>query len=83
MSFRGAIVLTVACVLAFSAPAQKNKKKTEEPVTQTLPLLKDPPSAIAAETDRLIFQVSPLSNKGLLSQQVRDALKALLRDNPL
>ncbi|HVY94707.1 MAG TPA: hypothetical protein VHA14_18220, partial [Bryobacteraceae bacterium] len=30
---------------------------------------------------RLTFQVSPLSNKGLLSQQVRDALKALLHDN--
>ena len=81
MSFRGAIVLTLACVLAANAPAQKNKKKTEEPVTQTLPLLKDPPSAVAAETDKLVFQVSPLSNKGLLSQQVRDALKALLRDN--
>ena len=27
------------------------------------------------------LQLSPLSNKGLLSQQVRDALKALLRDN--
>jgi hypothetical protein len=81
MSFRGAIVLTLVSLLASNAPAQKNKKKTEEPVTQTLPLLKDPPSAVAAETDRLIFQVSPLSNKGLLSQQVRDALKALLRDN--
>jgi enamine deaminase RidA (YjgF/YER057c/UK114 family) len=81
MRFRGALVLLVAAVLAAHAPAQKNKKKTEEPVTQTLPLLKDPPSAVAAETDRLVFQVSPLSNKGLLSQQVRDALKALLRDN--
>lgn len=81
MSFRGAIVLVLGSVLALNASAQKSKKKTEEPVTQTLPLLKDPPSAVAAETDRLIFLVSPLSNKGLLSQQVRDALKALLRDN--
>jgi enamine deaminase RidA (YjgF/YER057c/UK114 family) len=81
MSFRAAIVLTLASVLAVSASAQKGKKKTEEPVTQTLPLLKDPPSAVAAETDRLVFLVSPLSNKGLLSQQVRDALKALMRDN--
>jgi enamine deaminase RidA (YjgF/YER057c/UK114 family) len=81
MRLRGAIVLTIGCFLAVNAPAQKNKKKTEEPVTQTLPLLKDPPSAVAAETDKLVFQVSPLSNKGLLSQQVRDALKALLRDN--
>jgi len=81
MSFRGAIVLILASALAAGVPAQRSKKKTEEPVTQTLPLLKDPPSAVAAETDRLMFQVSPLSNKGLLSQQVRDALKALLRDN--
>ena len=45
-----------------------------------MPVLKDPPGAVFAETDRLVFHVSPLSNKGLLSQQVRDALKALLRD---
>jgi enamine deaminase RidA (YjgF/YER057c/UK114 family) len=81
MSFRGAIALILATVLVLSAAVQKGKKKSdEEPVTQTLPLLKDPPSAVAAETARLAFQVSPLSNKGLLSQQVRDALKALLRD---
>ncbi len=48
--------------------------------TQTLPVLKDPPPAVAAETDRLVFHLSPLSSKGLLSQQVRDALKVLLRD---
>ena len=77
MSFR--TIFAVALILASSALAQKGKK-TEEPITQTLPLLKDPPSAIAAETDRLIFNISPLSAKGLLSQQVRDALKALLRD---
>lgn len=62
------------------ASGQKKKKGDEEPATQTLPLLKDPPAAVVAETGRLVFHVSPLSNKGLLSQQVRDALKALLRD---
>src|ERR1700691_6140709 len=68
--------------MAVYAPAQKGKKKTnEEPVTQTLPVLKDPPGAISAETARLVFHVSPLSSKGLLSQQVRDALKALLAEN--
>jgi hypothetical protein len=81
LKIRGAITLILAVILLVPMLAQKNKKKTdEEPITQTLPLLKDPPSAIAAETDRLVFHVSPLSNKGLLSQQVRDALKALLRD---
>jgi enamine deaminase RidA (YjgF/YER057c/UK114 family) len=77
---RGAIILILGVIVAVHAPAQKSKKKDEEPVTQTLPLLKDPPGAVVAETSRLVFHVSPLSNKGLLSQQVRDALKALLRD---
>ena len=81
MTIRGAIILTVGVAVAIHASAQKGKKKTdEEPVTQTLPVLKDPPGAISAETARLVFHVSPLSGKGLLSQQVRDALKALLHD---
>jgi enamine deaminase RidA (YjgF/YER057c/UK114 family) len=72
----------LSVTLAFGVSAQKKKnKKDEEPPTQVLPPLPDPPDAVAAETARLSFQVSPLSNKGLLSQQVRDALKALLRDN--
>jgi enamine deaminase RidA (YjgF/YER057c/UK114 family) len=80
MNLRCAIVLIVGAVLVLPITAQKNKKKTEEPITQTLPVLKDPPGAVAAETAHLVFHVSPLSNKGLLSQQIRDALKALLRD---
>jgi enamine deaminase RidA (YjgF/YER057c/UK114 family) len=80
LTFRGATVLILGIAVAVHAAAQKGKKKTDEPVTQTLPVLKDPPSAISAETAHLVFHVSPLSNKGLLSQQVRDALKALLRD---
>ena len=59
-------------------PAEAFKKKKEEE-TQTLQVPKDPPGAVAAETRRLVFHVTPLSAKGLLSQQVRDALKALLR----
>jgi hypothetical protein len=62
-------------------PQKKSTKKDKEPVTQVLPLLPDPPPAVVAETARLVFHVSPLSGKGLLSQQVRDALKALDRDN--
>ncbi len=80
MTIRSALILILALAVASHAPAQRKKKSDEEPVTQTLPLLKDPPAAVAAETARLVFHVSPLSNKGLLSQQVRDALKALLRD---
>ncbi len=36
---------------------------------------------MTAETDRLAFQVTPLSSKGLLSQQTREALKGLLRSS--
>jgi enamine deaminase RidA (YjgF/YER057c/UK114 family) len=80
LTIRSASILILSFALGIHVWAQKSKKKNEEPVTQTLPLLKDPPSAVSAETERLVFHVSPLSNKGLLSQQVRDALKALLRD---
>lgn len=81
MTIRSATILILGIAFATHAPAQKGKKKSdEEQATQTLPLLKDPPAAVAAETGRLVFHLSPLSNKGLLSQQVRDALKALTRD---
>jgi len=53
-------------------------KEEKEEETQTLQLPKDPPAALTAETRRLIYQVTPLSAKGLLSQQTRDALKWLL-----
>jgi enamine deaminase RidA (YjgF/YER057c/UK114 family) len=44
-------------------------------------LLKDPPAAVAAESAKLVFHVSPLSNKGLLSPQTREALSALMKLN--
>jgi len=72
-------VLALCALAAFGGPFDKKKKKSEEDVTQVLQLPKDPPSAVVAETARLGFYVSPLSSKGLLSQQVRDALKALHR----
>jgi hypothetical protein len=81
----GARILLMAALAGF-AVAQADRpikpaKKEKEPVTQALPVLPDPPAAVAADTTRLVFHVSPLSAKGLLSQQVRDALKALERDN--
>jgi enamine deaminase RidA (YjgF/YER057c/UK114 family) len=57
------------------------KKKGDDEMTQTLPPAKEAPLAVAAETDHLFFQVSPLSNKGLLSQQTREAMRALLRSS--
>ncbi|MEO8657889.1 MAG: RidA family protein [Bryobacteraceae bacterium] len=81
------LILTVGVGLSFQLPdiyerkgkPKKKKKADEEPRTQVLELPPDPPGAVAVETNRLAFHVSPLSNKGLLSQQVRDALKALVR----
>lgn len=79
---KAALLLLGVLILSFAAPAQRKKKKgDEDPVTQTLPILKDPPAASEGETQRLVFHVSPLSSKGLLSQQVRDGLKELLKSN--
>lgn len=58
---------------------KKKKKEDVEPPTQVLALPPDPPAVLTVETRRLAFQVAPLSNKGLLSQQVRDGLRTLLR----
>jgi enamine deaminase RidA (YjgF/YER057c/UK114 family) len=57
-------------------PAQKKKDE----VTQTLQIPRELPNAVVGDTRRLTFYVTPLSSKGLLSQQVRDALKALTRE---
>lgn len=73
-------LLPFCAALLLVAPLTLAKKKKPEQ-TQTLPPPKDLPLAVAADTSRLSFRVSPLSAKGLLSAQVREALRALLRDN--
>src|SRR5271165_7153831 len=65
-------------LLAISLSA---RKKNPDEETQTLALRKDPPQVAVGETSRLVFHVSPLSGKGLLTQQTRDALKAILKEN--
>jgi enamine deaminase RidA (YjgF/YER057c/UK114 family) len=78
-----AFLLGVSLVAAGHVWAQplplriKPPKKEKEPETQALPLPPEPPAAVIAETGKLAFDISPLSEKGLLTQQVRDALKAL------
>lgn len=76
-------LLAGVCVLAATAmsPALHARKKKSDEITQTLQLPKDPPGAVIADATRLVFHISPLSAKGLLSQQVRDGLKALARTN--
>ena len=71
-------LLLAASLLPAALQAQKKKKKKPEvEITQTLEVLPDPPASVTVETARMEFLVSPLSGKGLLSQQVRDGLKAL------
>ncbi|MBC7924168.1 MAG: hypothetical protein H7039_00775 [Bryobacteraceae bacterium] len=81
MAVRLLALLVLCCLISASvvSAASKRKKKGEvEEITQTLELPKDPPSAIVADASRLAFYTAPLSSKGLLSQQIRDAIKALL-----
>jgi len=77
--------LFAAFVIAPALLGQKKKKgkkgDDDSDSTQTLPVLPDPPGAIPAETGRLMFHVAPLSANGLLSQQLRDSMRALIRDN--
>jgi enamine deaminase RidA (YjgF/YER057c/UK114 family) len=63
------------------APDKNDKKKKGDDVTQALALPPELPAAVTVETGRLAFQVTPLSAKGLLSQQTRDAFKNLLRSS--
>jgi enamine deaminase RidA (YjgF/YER057c/UK114 family) len=75
---KGFALVALACGVALVGwPAQKKKK---DEITQTLQLPKELPGEVVGETRRLTFHVTPLSSKGLLSQQVRDALRALARE---
>jgi enamine deaminase RidA (YjgF/YER057c/UK114 family) len=76
MKARLPVLVLLLIALACTCRSQQDQK--EEPPTQTLELPKEPPQAVVAETGRLVFYVSPLSSRGLLSQQTRDALRALI-----
>jgi enamine deaminase RidA (YjgF/YER057c/UK114 family) len=71
-------LLALICALAV-LPSWGKKKKEDE--TQVLQVPKELPTALTAETRRLTFQVTPLSAKGLLSQQTREALHWLQHSN--
>ncbi len=75
IAIRAAVFLAVALSLSISFAA----KKKPDDETQVLELPKDPPMVATGETSRLIFYVAPLSAKGLLSQQTREALKTVLK----
>lgn len=79
MSLKSLACLLIVCFgtasLCWSA---SKKKKGEEEITQTLEIPPDPPAAVVADASKLVFLQTPLSAKGLLSQQIRDSLKNLL-----
>ena len=72
-------LLAFLCALSLLCAAPQRKKKEE--ITQTLQLPKELPSAVVGETRRLTFHITPLSAKGLLSQQIKDALRAVARES--
>ncbi|MCS6952375.1 MAG: RidA family protein [Bryobacterales bacterium] len=68
--------------LAAQKPPAEPKTQLEleqEKVAQTRVIPKEPPTVVTADPRRLMFHVSPLSARGLLSRQTRDALQALFR----
>ncbi|MCX6631287.1 MAG: RidA family protein [Candidatus Solibacter sp.] len=78
---RSALLASACCLLLASGlAAQKKARPKKEEITQTLQLPRELPGAVIGETRRLTFHVTPLSTRGLLSAQVRDALKALTRE---
>ncbi|MEZ5398368.1 MAG: hypothetical protein R2729_01785 [Bryobacteraceae bacterium] len=71
----------IASLAAGSLYGAKKKKKDEEQETQTLETVPDPPAAIQADVSRMVFHTAPYTTKGLLSQQVKDSIKALWKLN--
>jgi enamine deaminase RidA (YjgF/YER057c/UK114 family) len=72
-------VVTLALTGGLLALPGEQKKKSKEDETQTLQFPRELPASVSAPAHRLVFRVTPLSAKGLLSAQVRDSLHALLR----
>jgi len=72
-------LLTLAAVAASAAqlPTEDKPQKKKEDRTQVLQLPNELPAVTIGNPRRLTFYVTPLTGKGLLTHQVREALKAL------
>lgn len=75
-----ASLVLLSVVWTASAQRKKKTKNPEDLPTQQLEVLPDPPLFSTLETARLTYQMAPLTSKGLLSQQTRDAIRALIRN---
>src|SRR5690606_12272428 len=73
------ISLFLLFTLLFAIPLIA-QKKTKDPPNQELDIPRDPSSFLKVETNRIGFLYSPLTEKGLLSQQTRDAIKAIRKN---
>jgi enamine deaminase RidA (YjgF/YER057c/UK114 family) len=74
---------TAASLVVFSAVALAgfgHKKKNQEPKPQILPLPKELPKALSAETKNITFRTTPLLKAGRLSVQIRETLSDLIKD---
>lgn len=92
----GAILVAAALAALSTSPAAAQKRKNipyadlpivqpkpnkkDEMRSETLPPVKEPPAAVSAATARLRFETLPLSGKGLLSAQLREGMRALVRN---
>lgn len=84
MASRSRILISVVwagAIFAQSSPSPQLQppQTLQDKNKQTLVIPRDPPLVSVGESSKLIFHVSPLSAQGLLSQQTRDALKAILK----
>lgn len=73
----GAAVGGLLALTAGGGRTEPFQKKTREDQSQTLQIPQELPSAVEADTRRLAFYVTPLSARGLLSQQIRNAVREL------
>jgi hypothetical protein len=76
-----AVSVSAAVLLSIGIQqAGAQKKKYEEPKSQVMPLPRELPMALAADTASLDFHVSTLLKTGGLAAQIRQSLNDLLRD---
>ena len=62
-------------------PILQPKEKKDENRNEVLPPVREPPAAVSAATARLTFEALPLTGKGLLSAQLRESMRTLLRNS--